>query len=105
MLTVTHGKRVTRNHILAYTVALVPVALATAFTAIGGPVYLVVSLILNAGFLRGAWRIWRRDEAEAEADKFRVEKAVFRFSLLYLFLHFGALLAELALRPYGLGGW
>ena len=60
---------------------------------------------LVAEFLRGAWRIWQRDEAQAEADKFKVEKSVFRFSLLYLFLHFGALLAEAALRPYGFGGW
>jgi protoheme IX farnesyltransferase len=32
-------------------------------------------------------------------------KAFFRFSLLYLFLHFAAFLAEAALKPYGLGGW
>ena len=105
MLTVTHGKKVTRNHVLIYTIALVPFALATAFTSVGGPVYLVVSLALNAEFLRGAYRIWKRDEVQAEADKYKVEKSVFRFSLLYLFLHFGALLAEAALRPYGLGGW
>jgi protoheme IX farnesyltransferase len=30
---------------------------------------------------------------------------VFRFSLMYLFLHFGALLVEVALKPYGMGGW
>ena len=105
MLTVTHGKKVTRNHVLIYTIALVPFALATAFTSIGGPVYLAVSLVLNAEFLRGAYRIWKRDEVQAEADKYKVEKSVFRFSLLYLFLHFGALLAEAALRPYGMGGW
>jgi protoheme IX farnesyltransferase len=105
MLTVTHGRKSTRTHILVYTILLIPVALATAFTSIGGPIYLATSLILNAEFLRGAYRIWRRDEATAEADKYKVEKAVFRFSLLYLFLHFGALLAEAALRPYGYGGW
>ena len=55
--------------------------------------------------LAGAWRIWRRDETAAEADRYAVEKAFFRFSLLYLFLHFGAFLAEAALRPWGLGGW
>ena len=44
-------------------------------------------------------------EAQAEADKYAVEKAVFRFSLYYLFLHFAAFLAEAALRPYGYGGW
>ncbi|KAF0174352.1 MAG: protoheme IX farnesyltransferase [Rhodobacteraceae bacterium] len=105
MLTVTHGKKVTRNHILVYTIALVPFALATAFTSIGGPVYLAVSLLLNAEFLRGAYRIWKRDEAQAEADKYKVEKAVFRFSLLYLFLHFSALLVEAVLRANGMGGW
>jgi protoheme IX farnesyltransferase len=105
MLTVTHGKKSTRTHVLVYTIALIPVALATAFTSIGGPVYLAVSLLLNAEFLRGAYRIWKRDEVQAEADKYKVEKSVFRFSLLYLFLHFGALMAEAALRPYGMGGW
>lgn len=105
MLTVTHGKRVTRNHILAYTVALVPVAIGAGFTAIGGPVYLAVSAVLNLGFLWGAWRIWRRNETQAEADGYATEKSVFKFSLLYLFLHFGAFLAEAALKPWGLGGW
>jgi heme o synthase len=105
MLTVTHGKKSTRKHIILYTIALIPFALATAFTSIGGPIYLAVSLLLNAEFLRGAYRIWRRDEGQAEADNYKVEKSVFRFSLLYLFLHFGALLVEAALRPYGIGGW
>ena len=105
MLTVTHGRKSTRTHVLVYTILLVPVALAAAFTSIGGPVYLAISAVLNAGFLYGAWRIWRRDEAAAEADAYRVEKQVFRFSLYYLFLHFGAFLLEAALRSFGLGGW
>ncbi len=105
MLTVTHGRKSTRAHIMAYTVMLTPFAIGTAFTSVGGPVYLAVATVLSAEFLRGAYRIWRRDEIVAEADKYKVEKAVFRFSLLYLFLLFGALLAEAALRPYGLGGW
>lgn len=105
MLTVTHGRRVTRNHILIYTILLAPLAIGTGFTSIGGPVYLAVSVALNAAFLWGAVRIWRRDEPTADADKFRVEKRFFGLSLLYLFLHFGAILAEAALKPYGLGGW
>jgi protoheme IX farnesyltransferase len=105
MLTVTHGRKATRAHVLVYTILLAPVALAAAFTSIGGPVYLAISAALNAGFLYGAWRIWRRDEAAAEADAYRVEKQVFRFSLYYLFLHFGAFLLEAALRSFGLGGW
>jgi protoheme IX farnesyltransferase len=105
MLTVTHGRKSTRAHVLVYTILLAPVAIAAAFTSIGGPIYLTAAIALNAWFLIGAWRIWRRDEVMAEADKYAVEKAVFRFSLYYLFLHFGAFLAEAALRPYGYGGW
>ncbi len=105
MLTVTHGRRTTRAHIWWYTVALVPFALAAAFTSIGGPVFLAVAVVMNIGFLRGAWHIWCRDEVEAEADKYKVEKAFFRYSLLYLFVMFGALLVEAGLKSYGLGGW
>lgn len=105
MLTVTHGRRVTRRHILAYTVLLAALAIGAAFTSIGGPIYLTVAVILNAMFLFGAWKIWRRDEELAAADGYRREKRFFALSLLYLFLHFGAILAEAALRPWGLGGW
>ncbi|MCE8005865.1 heme o synthase [Aestuariivita sp.] len=105
MLTVTHGRRTTRNNILGYTVLLAILAVGTAFTAIGGPIYLAVAVVLNALFLKGAVEIWRRDEAMSEADNFAVEKRFFRLSLLYLFLHFGAILAEATLAPFGLGGW
>ena len=105
MLTVTHGKRATRNHILVYTILLVPFALAAGFTSIGGPTYLAVSVILNLGFLWGAFRIWQRDEAMAEADGYATEKSVFKFSLLYLFLHFSAFLLEAVLKLWGMGGW
>ncbi|WP_081880329.1 heme o synthase [Paenirhodobacter enshiensis] len=101
MLTVTHGRRVTRAHILVYTLILAPVAVATGFTSIGGPVYLTVSVVLNALFIAGGWKLWRRTEAEAEADNYRAERRVFWFSLLYLFLHFAALLAEKALHLIG----
>lgn len=105
MLTVTHGRPATRKHILAYTLLLAPVALSVGFTSIGGPVYLGVAAVLNLWFIRGAWRIVHRDEPAAEADGYKVEKAFFRFSLAYLFLHFGALLVESALHAYGMGGW
>jgi len=94
MLTVTHGRKATRVHILVYTILLVPVALGTAFTAIGGPVYFALALVLNALFLIGAIRIWRRPEAAAEADKYAVEKRFFALSLAYLFGHFAAILIE-----------
>ena len=105
MLTVTHGRKATRTHILVYTLLLAPFALALAATPIGGPVYLAASLVLNGLFIAGALRIWRRDEAAAEADSYRAEKRFFGFSLSYLFLHFVALLAEAGLAQFGWGGW
>jgi len=106
MLTVTHGHAATRRQILGYTAALAALAVAVAFTPIGGPVYLAAALTLNALFLRGAIAIARRDTATAEADSYRDEKRFFRLSLLYLFLHFGALLADATLTRLGLwGGW
>ena len=103
MLTVTHGRKSTRRHIMVYTVLLVPVAMALGFTSIGGPVYLGTAAVLNAGFLWGAWRILRRDEVTAEADTYRVEKKVFTFSLLYVFVLFGAVMLEAALHGLGYG--
>ena len=105
MLTETHGRRVTRNYVLGYTIVLIPTALSLAFTPIGGPIYLATSLILNLRFVLAVISLWKRDEEQAEADKYAVEKRVFRISLSYLFLHFGALLAEALLRAYGMGGW
>ncbi|KNG94817.1 heme o synthase [Pseudaestuariivita atlantica] len=101
MLTVTHGRRATRVHILVYTLLLAALSLGLAATSIGGPVYLAAALVLNALFVRDAIRIWRRDEDASEADNFKVEKAFFKLSLLYLFLLFGAIGADTAL---GLGG-
>lgn len=101
MLTVTHGRRSTRKHILAYTVLLAILAIATGVTSAGGPLYLAVAIVLNALFLKGAWDIWRRDEDMSEADNFAVERKFFKLSLLYLFAHFGAILIEAALERFG----
>jgi len=105
MLTVTHGRRATRAHIVVYTLLLAVLAIGTAATAIGGPVYLAVAVVLNVLFMAGAVRIWRRDEATADADGYAVEKRFFRLSLYYLFAHFGAIALERVAMPIGLGGW
>jgi len=105
MLTVTHGRKATRAHVLAYALLLAPVAIWAAATSIGGPFSMAVSLALSVWFAKGGYDIWRRDEILAEADKYAVEKAFFRFSLLYLFGIFAAYLIEAGLKAYGLGGW
>ncbi len=105
MLTVTHGRTSTRMHVFSYTVLLAILAVCAGFTSIGGPVYLAAAIILNALFLKGAYDILRRAEETAIADDYTVEKSFFRLSLLYLFLHFGAIAVEALLKPWGLGGW
>jgi protoheme IX farnesyltransferase len=98
MLTVTHGKKSTRNHILTYTVLLTPFSIGLAFTSIGGPIYFTLSIILSLMFLLGAWKLFRRDERIATEDNYNDERKLFKFSLFYLFLLFAALLIEALLR-------
>ncbi|MEM1273397.1 MAG: heme o synthase [Pseudomonadota bacterium] len=103
MLTVTHGRRETRRQIWLYSLALVPVALGLALTPVAGLVYLAVAGGFNIVFVALAWLVWRRDEATAEADNYATERGLFRFSLIYLFAHFGALLMDAALAAGGGG--
>ncbi|GLS81379.1 heme o synthase [Paracoccus marinus] len=100
MLTVTHGRTVTRRHIFAYTLVLAPFALALGLTSVGGPIYLAVSAVLNVLFIAGGWRILRRTEGQAQADNYAVERWFFKLSLYYTFLHFAALLAQ-----HAAGAW
>jgi protoheme IX farnesyltransferase len=94
MLTVTHGRAVTRRHIFAYTLVLAGFSLGLGLTSVGGPLYLAVALVLNVAFIRGGWQVLRRSEDAARADDFATEKRVFKLSLSYLFLHFLALLVQ-----------
>ncbi len=107
MMPVTAGPRSTRVQIFFYALALAPVAILPAFTSVGGPVYLAGALILNFLFLRGAWRIMRRDETQAASDRFLAEKRFFGLSIAYLFLHFCLFLVEAGLHSTGYApvGW
>ena len=94
MLTVTHGKKSTRNHILTYTVLLTPFSIGLAFTSIGGPIYFTLSIILSLMFLLGSLKLFRKKEKIATEDNYTDERKLFKFSLFYLFLLFTALLIE-----------
>ena len=94
MMPVVAGHRATRRQMVIYSLLLAPVALAPGFSTSGGFIYLAAAVILNAWFLRLALPLWSRTEAQAEADAFAPEKALFRASIIYLFLHFAALMAE-----------
>ncbi|WP_439141042.1 heme o synthase [Planktotalea sp.] len=105
MLTVTHGRRSTRIHIFVYTLLLAALALGAGVTSIGGPVYMAFAIVLNILFVKGAWDILNRDEEMSEVDNFKAERGFFKLSLMYLFLHFGAILVEAVMQRFGIGGW
>ena len=87
MLPVTAGHAVTRRHILAYTIMLLPISFAPAILETVGWFYAVVATLLGCGFLIHAYRLWL-DGTQRSATK------TFRFSIVYLFGLFGALAAD-----------
>jgi protoheme IX farnesyltransferase len=91
MLPLVIGDERTRRRILAYTLLLIPVTLAPVALGLLGRFYLAVSLVLGAWFTHHATRVLRlRTDAAAQR--------MFRVSLLYLFLLFVGMIADLALR-------
>ena len=109
MMPVARGAKSTRLQILLYSLVFVPVAIAPAFTGLGGPIYLVVSIVGGVAFLALALRLYRSragdqpDKAEAvgrEAALYDVRaeakpaRNLFAFSILYLMALFSALLVE-----------
>jgi len=87
MLPVTHGNQFTRLHILLYSVALVATTLLPYAIRMSGALYLLSALVLGGMFLSYAWRLYR-----AYSDE--LARSMFRFSILYLALLFGALLVD-----------
>lgn len=109
MMPVARGAKSTRLQILLYTLVFVPVAIAPALTGLGGPIYLVVSIVGGVAFLGLTLRLYRSragdqpDKAEAvgrEAALYDVRaeakpaRNLFAFSILYLMALFSALLVE-----------
>ena len=87
MLPVVAGARATRIQILVYTLLLWPISLAPTLMGTVGWVYGGAALVLNLGFTALALRLMmRRDDGAA--------RAMFRFSLLYLFLLFAFLIVD-----------
>jgi len=87
MLPVTHGSRFTRLHILLYTIVLFIACLLPYLIGMSGRLYLTAAVLLNAGFIYYAWRLWR-DYSDALARK------TFRYSLIHLSVLFAALLID-----------
>ena len=87
MLPVTHGVDFTRLHVLLYTVILFVVSLLPFATRMSGPLYLIVALILGAGFLGYAVALYRRRDS-------RLPMRTFGYSIYYLVGIFAGLLID-----------
>lgn len=105
MMPVVKGARSTRLQILLYSLALIPICLAPAFTGLGGMIYLGVSGAGGAVFLLLAWRLFRSHAGESADPRdddglyhvragARDARNLFAFSILYLTLLFATLLGE-----------
>ncbi|UPG86219.1 heme o synthase [Luteibacter aegosomatis] len=87
MLPVTHGVRYTRWHIFFYTVLLFLVTLLPFLTGMSGLIYLLGAVVLGAGFLWYAVKLFNPPD-ELFAMK------VFNYSIVYLMVLFAFLLAD-----------
>ena len=94
MLPVVAGRLQTRRHILGYTLLLAPLGLVPWLMGELGALYAVAALLLGGGFVACAFRLWRDDSNRSALTSFR-------FSLLYLFLLFVAMVADRWLGSHG----
>lgn len=100
MLPVVAGEKVTRRHILVYTLALLPVTVAPWWLGGTGAIYGVATVVLGLGFLALATRVGLR--TSVPDDRMKPEKQLFGYSILYLFALFGALVVD---RLAAMQGW
>jgi len=87
MLPVTHGVAYTKQFIWYYTVLLTVVTVLPYLTGMSGLLYLASALVLDAIFLRHAWRLLRTSRSD-------LPMRTFRYSIQYLALLFAALLVD-----------
>jgi len=87
MLPVTHGEHYTKVHILLYTCMMIAVTLLPFAIHMSGLLYLLCAVLLGARFLFWATVLFRDSRPHAAIK-------TFRYSIIYLFALFIALLAD-----------
>jgi protoheme IX farnesyltransferase len=87
MMPVVAGEQATRRQILLYSLLLVAVTLAFAPIGKMGLIYIGSAIVLGAGFVAYATRLWRSGTT-------RNAMGLFRFSILYLALLFAAMAVD-----------
>ncbi|MBM7404611.1 MULTISPECIES: heme o synthase [Sphingomonas] len=98
MLPVVAGERTTRTQIGLYTIPMALAAIAPWPLGLAGPIYGAVSVAMTAVFGWFALGVARRTTAP-EGDTMQPEKRLFGYSILYLFVVFGALVVDRWLLP------
>ena len=99
MFPVLYGVEKTRRSILHYTVILIICSQVISFSEIGGPVFFVLSNVLNALLLLSAVNLVRFNENNG----YERERRFFKFTILYLFLYFGFLVISRAFETLEYG--
>jgi protoheme IX farnesyltransferase len=89
MLPVVAGRTATSRHILAYSVALVPVSMLPWVLGFAGIIYGGTAFVGGAIFVVLAFQLSRSQQGDR-----RSAHRLFAFSILYLFVLFAALLAD-----------
>ncbi len=102
MMPVVKGEKSTRRQVLAYTVLLAPIAVAPWLIGETSWVYGSVAVALSLLFFALAVPVGTRDRKVH--DTMQPEKTLFKFSIYYLFILFGALVADRILENQGLIG-
>jgi heme o synthase len=92
MLPVTAGVKATRDQIMLYSVVLAAAVVAPWVLGLTGFIYGAAAMALSAVFLALALRVWRNEATDSAL--MGPEKKLFGFSILYLFILFGALVAD-----------
>jgi heme o synthase len=93
MMPVVAGHQSTRRQILIYAVLMLPVAMAPFWLGVAGWLYGAAALLLTAVFLLLSLRVAVFRGTAGDMDM-RPEKRLFGYSVLYLFVLFGALVAD-----------
>jgi protoheme IX farnesyltransferase len=89
MLPVVSGERTTKNHIMLYTLAMVPVTLLPWYFSFAGLIYGATAVILGGIFIWLSY-VLLTDKKSVDEDNANAKK-VFFFSIFYLFALFAVL--------------
>ncbi|HUF39331.1 MAG TPA: heme o synthase [Anaerolineales bacterium] len=87
MLPVVRGEAETCRQILVYTVLLVGITLLAPVVGLAGMVYFAGALILGAGLISIAWRLWRGYTP-------KLAWRMYRWSSMYLFFLFAVMMVD-----------